>query len=158
MQRHQETVFDKRGNVISGCEITVKTLDGTLASLYSGNSTATPIANPVITDSDGQAHFYAANGHYNITTHLRGNLVDQMNDVVLFDPDDLAGLDDVDVMVFSAEDVELFNGIVGIKRPPASNIPATNGEMSFELTSNTELKIRVRGSDGVVRSASLTLA
>lgn len=33
-----------------------------------------------------------------------------------------------------------------------------NGTMTFELTSNTELKIKVRGSDGTTRSVSLTLA
>ncbi len=35
---------------------------------------------------------------------------------------------------------------------------STNGTMSFELTSNTSLKIVVRGSDGVTRSATLTLS
>jgi hypothetical protein len=41
-----------------------------------------------------------------------------------------------------------------------STAPAlsTNSTMSFELTSNTSLKIVVRGTDGVTRSASLTLA
>lgn len=42
--------------------------------------------------------------------------------------------------------------------PPASVTPANNGEMSFQLTSNTSLTIKVRGSDGVVRSGSITLA
>lgn len=35
---------------------------------------------------------------------------------------------------------------------------SANGSMTFELTSNTELKIKVRGSDGTTRSISLTLA
>lgn len=42
--------------------------------------------------------------------------------------------------------------------PPASITPATNGEMSFQLTSNTSLTIKVRGSDGVVRSAVIPLS
>jgi hypothetical protein len=42
--------------------------------------------------------------------------------------------------------------------PPASATPASNGDMLFELTSDTTLKIKVKGSDGVVRSVSLTLA
>jgi hypothetical protein len=43
-------------------------------------------------------------------------------------------------------------------------IPATapsltvNGTMTFERTSNTSLKISVRGTDGTTRSVSLTLA
>ena len=45
-----------------------------------------------------------------------------------------------------------------VLRPTASVTPASNGDMSFELTSNTELKIKVKGSDGTVRSVSLTLA
>ncbi|MDW9506900.1 hypothetical protein GOA81_17975 [Sinorhizobium meliloti] len=42
--------------------------------------------------------------------------------------------------------------------PGASVTPTVNGEMSFQLTSNTSLAVKVKGSDGVVRSASLTLA
>lgn len=42
--------------------------------------------------------------------------------------------------------------------PPASTTPADNGDMQFQLTSNTQLTIKVKGSDGVVRSANITLA
>lgn len=41
--------------------------------------------------------------------------------------------------------------------PPASVTPGANGSMSFQLTSDTSLTIKVKGSDGVVRSASLIL-
>lgn len=34
----------------------------------------------------------------------------------------------------------------------------SNSQLSFELTSNTNLRIRVRGTDGVVRTANITLA
>lgn len=50
----------------------------------------------------------------------------------------------------------------GVKRvsvfPGALATPATNGEVSFQLTSNTSLTFKVKGSDGVVRSVSLALA
>jgi hypothetical protein len=36
--------------------------------------------------------------------------------------------------------------------------PASNGDLVFETTSNTSVTLKLRGSDGVVRSASLTLA
>ena len=42
--------------------------------------------------------------------------------------------------------------------PAASAAPAGVGDMVFQLTSNTSLTIKVKGLDGVVRSASLTLA
>lgn len=43
-------------------------------------------------------------------------------------------------------------------RPPASATPTDNGNMTFQLTSNTSLEIKVKGSDGTVRSVALTLS
>ncbi len=43
-------------------------------------------------------------------------------------------------------------------KPAASAAPAQIGNMVFQLTSNTSLVIKVMGSDGVVRSSTLTLA
>lgn len=51
----------------------------------------------------------------------------------------------------------LFTGPV-IQMPAASVTPANNGEMMVQLTSNTQLTIKVKGSDGTVRSTNLTLA
>lgn len=42
--------------------------------------------------------------------------------------------------------------------PPASVVPTVNGEVMFQLTSDTQLTIKVKGSDGVVRSANITLS
>lgn len=42
--------------------------------------------------------------------------------------------------------------------PAASATPANNGELVFEHTSNTSLTLRLKGTDGVVRSVALTLA
>ena len=50
-----------------------------------------------------------------------------------------------------------FGGNV-IQKLAASVTPANNSEMMMELTSNTSLTIKVKGTDGVVRSVSLTLA
>lgn len=51
-----------------------------------------------------------------------------------------------------------FDGAVPILKPPAIATPTNNGEMTFELTSNTSLTIKAKGSDGTVRSVVLTLA
>jgi hypothetical protein len=40
----------------------------------------------------------------------------------------------------------------------ATSTPPSNSQLSFELTSNTNLRIKVRGTDGVLRSANITLA
>lgn len=42
--------------------------------------------------------------------------------------------------------------------PVASAVPVGVGDMTFQLTSNTSLTVKVKGSDGVVRSTTLTLA
>lgn len=42
-------------------------------------------------------------------------------------------------------------------KPQASVTPASPGDMVFELTNNATLVVRVRGSDGTVRSTTLTL-
>lgn len=41
---------------------------------------------------------------------------------------------------------------------PAAAAPVNNGEMTFQLNTNTSLSIKVKGSDGVVRVATLALA
>lgn len=45
-----------------------------------------------------------------------------------------------------------------VLKPQSAVTPAAPGDMAFELTNNTTLTIRVRGSDGTVRSTALTLA
>lgn len=43
-------------------------------------------------------------------------------------------------------------------RPRSSAVPNNIGDMVFELTSDTSLTVKVKGSDGVIRSSTLTLA
>lgn len=42
--------------------------------------------------------------------------------------------------------------------PAASVTPASNGDVDIQLTSNTSLTFKAKGSDGTVRSGSVTLA
>jgi len=43
-------------------------------------------------------------------------------------------------------------------RPGSSVTPTTNGDLTFEATSNTSLTVKLKGTDGTVRSVVLTLA
>jgi hypothetical protein len=82
----------------------------------------------------------------------------------------IAGHSGRDTALFrhSAGVVEINNGTLGsfrdlrvrsvIQQPPASITPASNGDYVVEATNNTTLTFRLKGSDGVVRSATLTLA
>lgn len=57
----------------------------------------------------------------------------------------------------TAPDYQLdVNGSFGFT-PGASVTPVDNGDVVFELTNNTTLTVKAKGSDGVVRSATLTL-
>lgn len=49
------------------------------------------------------------------------------------------------------------NGAIGFT-PGASVTPVDNGDVVFELTNNTTLTVKAKGSDGVVRSGTITLA
>lgn len=48
--------------------------------------------------------------------------------------------------------------IQALRFPAATIEPTTNGELVLQLTDNTTLTIKVKGTDGVVRSVNLTLA
>jgi hypothetical protein len=43
-------------------------------------------------------------------------------------------------------------------RPSSSRTPSNNGDLVVEATSDTQVKLKLKGSDGVVRSVTLTLA
>jgi hypothetical protein len=51
----------------------------------------------------------------------------------------------------------VVSGVSTVGLGTTSNL-TQNSTLSFELTSNTNLRIRVRGTDGVIRSANLTLS
>jgi hypothetical protein len=51
----------------------------------------------------------------------------------------------------------VVSGVSTISVSPTSNL-TENSTLSFELTSNTNLRISVRGTDGVIRSADIPLA
>jgi hypothetical protein len=48
--------------------------------------------------------------------------------------------------------------VAALSHPAASATPVANGDLVLQATSNTSLTIKLRGSDGVVRSVMLTLA
>lgn len=51
----------------------------------------------------------------------------------------------------------VFTGITTVGLGSTST-PPNNSQMSFELTSNTNLRIKVKGNDGILRTANITLA
>jgi hypothetical protein len=51
-----------------------------------------------------------------------------------------------------------MNAEAVVIQPQASVTPNGIGDMVFQLTNDTTLVVKVKGSDGTVRSATLTLA
>lgn len=87
MQKYQNAVLDPSGNALAGVSITVRTLGGTLASLFSDDG-ITATTNPVLSAADGEYEFYCANGRYNLTFTGTGITTSTQTDVIIFDPDD----------------------------------------------------------------------
>lgn len=72
------------------------------------------------------------------------------------------GFDSNGPLVFSTNSAERAridsSGNLIQSAPTTPPTLATNGQMVFNLTSNTNLRVSVRGSDGVTRTANITLA
>jgi len=62
-----------------------------------------------------------------------------------------------DVIQYNQANARFENG-PPVLTAPASSTPALNRDVVLELASNTSLVIKVKGADGVVRSATITLA
>lgn len=59
--------------------------------------------------------------------------------------------------IFSSSTAPSFLGGPLIQKPAVSTIPVNNGEMTVSATSNTSITVRLKGTDGTVRSTVLTL-
>jgi len=113
-------------------------------TLYPGISVAGSGHYTILAAPDSNPFFQGGDttdptNYYNNTTHIFTNRANNVNFATL----NVTGLN--------------VAGAVTL-RPPALITPAVNGEMTFQLTSNTALAIKVKGSDGTVRTATLTLA
>ena len=91
MEKYQNNVTDKQGNVVVGAVVEVTTLGGLPAQLYSDNA-YTPLSQPLLTDSFGYFSFYANDGRYTITVSTTRATI-SVTDVILNDPSDNANFD-----------------------------------------------------------------
>lgn len=87
MQKYFNTVTGRGGSAVSGASVTVKTLAGATATIYSDNG-VTVASNPLTTDLNGYFEFYSADGRY--TLEITGNGISPrtITDVLLEDPTD----------------------------------------------------------------------
>lgn len=85
MQKHADVVLDRKGNVVPGALVWVKTSTGANAALYAANG-SNQIPNPVTTDDFGRFAFYAANGRYSLRVYIDDVLLTSSLDVLLEDP------------------------------------------------------------------------
>lgn len=90
MQKYHDTVLSNSGagpvKPVAGAEVTVTTLAGDLATIYSDNG-VTPKANPITTNDKGYYDFYAADGRYTLTI-WSGASNQTVSDILLEDPAD----------------------------------------------------------------------
>jgi hypothetical protein len=105
MQKYRDNVQDKNGKAIASATVTVNTIGGTLATIYSDNGVTTQ-ANPIQVDSNGVFFFYAADGRYSLTIAAQG-LINTITDILLEDPQDGsdAVFGDVSIDSLNAENI-----------------------------------------------------
>jgi hypothetical protein len=88
MQKYQDTVLNgPTGRPVAGATVTVTTLAGAPATIYSDNG-VTPIST-LTTRTDGSFAFYAADGRYTIAISGAGLTTKTITDILLEDPADL---------------------------------------------------------------------
>lgn len=88
MYQFFDTLTDDSGNSLLGATVTVTTYPaGTLATIYSTNGTASPVAGSTVqADITGQVSFYAPDGAYTLTYSYQGTPYKTRTPVQLFDP------------------------------------------------------------------------
>jgi hypothetical protein len=120
--------------------------------------TAPASANPVTITGDAANILAQRNGVNAQIKRIYGTFTDASNNRRLDITSTTAG-------IFTLTATGIGTGATGnllkLTQPillPASSVTlATNGDLAFEATSNTQLTIRYRGSDGTTRSATLAL-
>lgn len=87
MRKHTDYVLDREGNAVVGAEVYVRLqADNTLADLFSDDgSTATN--NPLVTDSDGEFAFWAADNTYKLQVYVDGVQEQEITNFQHFDLD-----------------------------------------------------------------------
>jgi hypothetical protein len=88
MQKFEDVVQDRKGNVVPGASVLITDLDDGAVMIFDVNSTATPVSSTLISDSKGRWSFYGENGHYKAVASIAGEIVDQLDDILLYDSED----------------------------------------------------------------------
>lgn len=104
MQKYINNVQDVNGRAISSARVTVYTLAGSVATIYSDDGITTQ-NNPIQVNSAGMFSFYAADGRYTLSILANGQTT-TISDVLLEDPQDGsdAVFGDVTVTLLEATD------------------------------------------------------
>lgn len=53
---------------------------------------------------------------------------------------------------------QVYDNLSSLATPKTSATPAYNGDLVIQATSNTSLTFKLKGTDGVVRSGTITLS
>lgn len=98
---------------------------------------------------------YFVGDYSNQTTSIIYDLSEQINEIAT----KLATLPTLEVGEYVSKNYTGNVRIVGrLSVAPGSSVtPVNNGDVSFQLTSDTSLTFKAKGSDGTVRSGSITL-
>lgn len=89
MQKRQDAIVNgSSGRPVVGATVTVTTIAGVAATLYTANGTGLITGNSVTTDDNGRYFYYAADGRYTETISGIGITATVVTDIILEDPAD----------------------------------------------------------------------
>lgn len=135
---------------------------GTVTSITAGTGltggTITSTGTIALADTAVTAASYgSASAVATFTVDAQGRLTAASNTNIAISNTAVSGLGTMSTQ--NANAVAITGGDIGAVsyQPAASATPADNGDMVFELTDNSTLTIKVKGSDGTVRVVALTL-
>ena len=135
---------------------------GTVTSITAGTGltggTITSTGTIALADTAVTAASYgSASAVATFTVDAQGRLTAASNTNIAIANTAVSGLGTMSTQ--NANAVAITGGDIGAVsyQPAASATPADNGDMVFELTNNSTLTIKVKGSDGTVRVVALTL-
>jgi len=156
MLQYFETLTDSQGNSLYGAIVTVYNYPAlTLASIYSTNGTASPVASSAVSsDITGQVSFYVPDGAYQLTYAYKGTVYKTKSPVQMIDPMGLviatdSGTANAYVVTGSQYPASLYKGLKLSFQAANSNIanPIANPNNTLNLNSTGAQAILLPGGN-----------
>lgn len=169
LAKHQVYVVNDVGDTISSASVTVRhEADQVNAEIYSDATATNSISNPLSSDADGLAEFYAPQGTYRVTAAFSGDQSD-FRDVNISHP--FAPVNTVSTDSYQLSEVDFNNYLLFTNADSATivlpsslghdfeeiHIEASSGTGLYTITASATLLLPASGSAVIIPDGVVTL-